>query len=89
MIAYERGPFKLFERLRAKAGVLRYDNGEIDYDLSTGELAQFLLCVWCLSLWIAGLWILWYSFFPMPTMIASYVLALSAGAIIAERINHG
>jgi hypothetical protein len=74
MLAYERGPFKLFDWIRAKA---------------TGEFAELILCVWCLSLWFAGLWVLGYSFFPTPTMIVSTVLAISAGAIVVEKINNG
>lgn len=74
MIAYERGPFGLFDRIREK---------------SRGEFAELLLCVWCLSPWFGGLWVLGYSFFPTPTMIVSAVLALSAGAIITEKINNG
>ncbi len=89
LIAYERGPFKLFEWLRAAAGIFHFDDGSPDHDLATGEIQKLLICVWCSSPWLAGLWVLGYLFFPMPTMIVSAVLAISAGAIIAEKINNG
>ncbi len=43
-------------------------------------------CVWCLSFWIAaGLWIV-YNFWP-GVVIVLVPFALSAGAIIVEKIN--
>ncbi len=43
-------------------------------------------CVWCLSIWIAAvLWII-YNFWP-GVMIVLVPFALSAGAIIVEKIN--
>ncbi len=89
MIAYERGPFKLFERLRASAGIFHFDDGTPDHDLATKEIQKLMLCVWCSSPWLAGLWLLGYIYFPGPVMIASTILAVSAGAIIAEKINNG
>jgi hypothetical protein len=89
MIAYERGPLKIFERLRSAAGVLHYDNGEVDNDLADGELQHLLICVWCLSPWIAGLWLIGYVYAPAPTTIISMILSLSAGAIALEKWNHG
>ncbi len=89
MIAYERGPFKLFERLRAAAGIFHFDDGSPDHDLATKEIQKLMLCVWCLSPWIAGLWIGAYIYSPIPTMIVSTALALSAGAIALEKWNNG
>ena len=43
-------------------------------------------CVWCLSIWVAvALWII-YNFWP-GVVIVLVPFALSAGAIIVEKIN--
>lgn len=89
MVAYERGPFRLFERLRAAAGIFHFDDGSPDHDLATKEIQKLIICVWCSSPWIAGFWLLGYTFLPALTMGASLILALSAGAIIVEKINNG
>ena len=88
MIAYERGPFKLFYRIRSAVGILHYDDGSPDTDLATSELQQMLLCVWCSSPWLAGLWLVGYLLIPEITLVASGILALSAVAITLERVNH-
>ena len=89
MIAYERGPFKLFERMRTAIGIFHFDDGAPDHDLATREIQKLVLCVWCLSQWLAAAWLAGWVWLNEATMIASYILALSAGAIIAERINRG
>ncbi len=89
MFAYERGPFKLFEGIRAAAGIFHFDDGSPDHDLATGEIQKLLLCIWCSSPWLAGVWIGAYIYAPTPTMIVSIILALSTGAIVAEKINNG
>ena len=89
MIAYERGPLKLFERFRSAIGIFHFDTGEPDHDLATREIQKLVLCVWCSSPWIAGVWIGAYSYAPAPTMIVSAILALSAGAIALEKWNNG
>jgi hypothetical protein len=58
MIAYERGPFKLFERLRAATGIFHFDDGSPDHDLATKEIQKLMLCVWCSSPYFAVLWVL-------------------------------
>jgi len=89
MIAYERGPLKLFERMRARAGIFHFDDGSPDHDLATKEIQKLMLCVWCSSPYFAGLWLLGYIYLPIPTMIISSILALSAGAIALEKWNNG
>ncbi len=89
MIAYERGPFKLFERLRGAAGTFHFDDGSPDHDLATKEIQKLMLCVWCSSSWLAGLWLLGYVYFPGPVMIASIILAFSAGAVAMEKFING
>ena len=89
MIAYERGPFNLFGRLRRAVGIFHFDDGTPDHDLATREIQKLMLCLWCLSPWIAGGWLLGFLFLNEPTMIVSYILALSAGTIAVERINRG
>jgi len=89
LIAYERGPFKIFEWVRARAGIFHFDNGSPDTDLATSEIQNLVLCVWCSSPWFAGLWVVGYVFAPEFTMIVSTILALSTGAIVLEKINNG
>ncbi len=89
MIAYERGPLRIFERLRAAAGIFHFDDGGPDHDLATKEIQKLMLCVWCSSAWLAGLWLLGYIYFPGPVMIASTILAFSAGAVAMEKFING
>jgi len=71
----EDGPFRVFERVRVRAGVYR-----------TGELsgaAKLLSCPWCLSVWIAAV--------LLPLLIPGwgiYMLAVPAasmGSILVRR----
>ena len=89
MVAYERGPLKVFERMRAKAGIFHFDDGSPDHDLATKEIQKLMLCVWCLSPWIAGAWLAGYIFAPAPTMVVSVIFAFSAGAVAMEKFING
>ncbi|KKM90677.1 hypothetical protein LCGC14_1236310 [marine sediment metagenome] len=85
MLSYEIGPFSVFFRLRGLLGFDQFDNGEeIAPDTFFGNL---FACVWCLSFWIAiGVWIAYRLW--TPTLIIAVPFALSAVAIMVERINH-
>jgi hypothetical protein len=79
LIANEDGPFDIFARFRLRAGVY-YD---VDNNPIGGNVfARGLLCVWCVSIWVAFL----FSFVDpntvnIPTFIVNW-LAISAGAIL-------
>lgn len=88
LLSYEDGPFRVFRKLRELAGIKYYDNGDKVEKEYTG-FASLFSCVWCLSFWIS-LWLFtFYSQLPMLTLIFSMPFALSAGAIIIERISNG
>ena len=94
LIAYERGPFAIFTRIRIAAGINHFDDGTPITDGPTvrgihGEFAKLFMCVWCLSPWIGLVWFGSFALWPAVTMVASSVLALSSLAILVERVNHG
>lgn len=85
----ERGPFDVFIKLRKRAGVIYDDDDKLaGYDESRYS-AGLLHCLWCFSLVAAlplgALWLLW----PDAARCVSLPLALSAGAIIAQRWING
>lgn len=85
----ERGPFDVFWRLRARAGIIHDDEGRpIGYD-ETRYAAGLLYCLWCFSLVAAllygALWLVW----PDGARALSVPFALSAGAIAAGRYING
>lgn len=87
MIAYERGPFALFRFLRSIARIPHFDDDTPDSDSPPNEFAKLLLCVWCSSPWLAAGWLAFYSRLPEVTMIASYILAFSAVAVLLDQVN--
>ena len=89
LVAYERGPFALFQRLREAAGVEHFDDGSPDTDGLDDELAKLMSCVWCIAPYFALVWIAFWSTAQDATMLLSYILALSAGAVVVERIARG
>lgn len=85
MLSYEAGPWDLFLRLRASLGIEHDDDGAV-----TGFPMRFLprlfSCVWCLSVWIGASLSVSYWLAPDWTRWLALPFALSAGAIIVERI---
>jgi hypothetical protein len=85
LLAQERGPFELFERLRYWAGV-RYD--VYSQQDPRNEMARGLVCIWCNSVWIGtplavlGVWMEGLPWYWVPLL----ALALSAGAIALNRL---
>ena len=89
LIAYERGPFAIFTRIRSAVGIDHFDDGRPDTDNVHGELGKLLACVWCLSPWIGLVWFIAFGLSASATMAVSAVLGLSTLAILVERVNHG
>ena len=88
LVSYEDGPFNMFRWFRKRVGIKYYDHGEkIEKDYK--GLASFFDCVWCVSLWIGLFAAAMYWQRPILTVIFSLPFALSAGAIIIERISNG
>ena len=84
MLAYEKGPGRVFKRLRSALGVTHAPDGEeqpIDVASSGWRkpIAEGLICPWCLGIWVAGgmtaLWLL-VSPWPLVPLAASAILLL-------------
>lgn len=71
----------LFVHIRKLCGVY-YDEYSVRH--ADNLIGQLLLCVWCLSVWVAALVALLYYFFPGATMVVSSIFAMSAIACITE-----
>ena len=81
------GPWEMFLRFRKLVGV-KYDENTGFY-YGTNEFAKGVTCVWCISFWIGLVFGLLYYFFGDLIAWCSLPLALSAAAIIVERITDG
>lgn len=79
LLVNEDGPFDIFIKLRWKAGV-RFDKESEPY--GTNVISKGLLCVWCVSVWIAGVGAILISANFLEYIVL--VLALSAAAIMVE-----
>ena len=83
LLVYESGPFDLFARLRATAGV-HYN--EFSQPVASNVVAQALTCHRCASVWVGGL-VAIASEGELTAHVILYGLALSAGPIlIHERL---
>jgi hypothetical protein len=89
LMAYEQGPWQIFMRLRRRAGVEMYDSGEPTISPQEGYLAQLLSCIWCLSMMLAIPYAAVYMLLPAQVRVASLPFAISALAILVEKVNRG
>lgn len=103
LISRERGAFAVGTRLRSLFGVFHDENGVPVPDGSGGvllesvsrfawvdaivhEIAQGMTCFWCCSIWAAL--VINLMFHPVDVeAFVLYSLALSAGAILLDRIE--
>lgn len=72
LLVNEDGPFKVFYRLRTRAGV--YKQGELS------QVAELFTCIWCMSIWVAAL-------LSQVRRLPSQALALSAAAIFLDLLR--
>jgi hypothetical protein len=84
LIADEDGPWYVLENLRHRLGVA-YD--EHNHRYGRNEVARGLLCPWCLSMWVGTLWTLLWLLWPDGVMWVALPFALSAGAIVINRMG--
>ena len=77
----ERGPFKIFERIRETFGIQHDDNGDI-VAIPDGNMGYLLTCAWCLSMVLALPYMVLVYFFQDVMFWLSLWPALSALAII-------
>lgn len=81
------GPWELFGKFRQLMGVKHDENTGLFY--GKNFIAQALLCVWCISIWVGlGLGIT-YLMWGDPAVYFAFPFALSGAAIIVERIVNG
>ena len=86
LLATEDGPFDMFLRFRLLVGV-GYDGYGNPIGLNT--FAKGLSCVWCSSIWFGFFWTVLFIVFNDIAVYLSLPFALSAGAVIVERIAGG
>lgn len=79
LLAYESGPYDVFDRLRARVGVA-YD--EQSNQVGTNVFAKMLICTWCNSFWV-GLVLVLCTVLPYWWVLVA-PFALSEAAIIGE-----
>ena len=83
LLVNEDGPWQMFARLRALAGV-RF-NEEFQPYAST-MMAGAFVCIWGMSVWIGlGMWAMWQAW-PDSVMRLAGPLALSAAAIMIDKV---
>jgi len=83
LLVFEEGPCHVFERMRKWIGV-RYDEHSDRY--GTNVIAEAFLCVWCLSVWVAGLLVTSWVLLPLPTSLLMLICTASTTAIVIERM---
>ena len=84
LLVWERGPWAVFTRLRARAGVTHDDAGEpVAWPAQGVGLA--LACVWCVSLWVApAVWLLWLLWAPLILTLAASALAIVVQSMVSR-----
>jgi len=89
LFVYECGPWHIFRKFRDKIGITsRLDNCEpLSWD--DNLLANLFGCVWCISIWFAIMIYVTYKIWPGGTILILSPFAISAGAIIAEKLIRG
>ena len=87
LLVRESGPFKMFDKFRHLVGVRYLEGSTVPY--GTNVIAETLSCDWCCSMWVGIALVVAYAIEPSLTFLASLPFALSAGAIIVERILNG
>jgi len=87
MLSYEAGPWDLFLRLRATLGIEHDADGAVT-GFPMRLLPRLFSCVWCLSIWVGAIFAVSYWLAPDICRWLALPFALSAGAIIVERVAH-
>lgn len=81
----ETGPGRLFLKLREGFGIVHDQDDKILIVPET-FLAGIFSCVWCFSIWAGAFWGIFYHFSPDITLGAATIFALSAAAILTEKM---
>jgi len=82
LLANEYGPFGVFERLRARAGV-NFD-AISGVRLAGNTFAEGLMCLWCCSVWVGTAWVATFLLLGDAAVWLATPFALSAFAIFFD-----
>jgi len=82
MFVSEDGPFNIFRRIRSLFGVTHHDDGTVA-QIPDKTFAKLFTCMWCMSIWMAA--VVYGLFIICPILV--YILGLSTGVIIVERVR--
>lgn len=85
LLVNEEGPFNLFVGIR-KLAKIEHDADNIPILYPSNELAQMLSCLWCTSIWVALAYLLFWLAFPVPAVYLSYILGMSAIAVLIDKM---
>jgi len=85
LLVWEDGPFEMFAHIRRILGV-GYDANNRAY--GRNWFAKGVICPSCASVWFGALWAVAVWLWADAWWVA-LPLAISAGAIVVERWNHG
>lgn len=83
LLVEEDGPWDIFARLRHRVGVRYNENSK---PFGKNVVAEGLTCMWCASIWIGAVFSLLYLLTPRTTLCLALPLALSAVAILLNRV---
>lgn len=86
LLVREDGPFFLFKRLRERAGIEHGESGDV-FMVPETFWAGMLSCVWCCSMWVAFSWFVFWVIWPEIAVMCGMPFAVSAGAILLERVT--
>lgn len=91
MLVAEDGPSHVFYRLRYRLGVRCIDSKcyERYADPPDRFLPSLFLCIWCMSVWIAGMWLLAAAVWRKGTDFLATLSALSAVACLLDGVMQG
>jgi len=83
ILVNEAGPWDVFVRLRALAGI-GHDKNRQAVIIPDGFFASILSCIWCCSVWVGLGWMALDRLLPFSIWLAA-ALAFSTVAVIVQR----
>jgi len=86
LLVNEDGPWEIFARMRTMVGI-RYNEQSLPY--ATTALSELFTCVFCMSVWMGFLLTAVYWLSSKWTILIMSPFALSAIAVIIERVVSG
>lgn len=83
LVVKEDGPWNILARLRHRVGV-RYNENSTAFGLNVVGAA--FACTWCASVWVGAAVCILYLLLRTTALVVCLPLALSAAALIVERM---